>query len=126
MLRRLLLMWAANVAALFVAASVVDKIDYDDWWALILAGLVFGIVNSLVRPVVRLLLKTVGLPLVILTFGVVLFFVNVLMLYLTHWIVSGFEIQSFGAAIAGAAIIWVVQFVLEAAFGLGRGRDRKR
>lgn len=124
MLRRLLLMWAANIAALFVAATVVDRIDYDDWWALILAGLVFGVVNSLVRPVVRFFLKTVGLPIVMLTFGVALFLVNVLMLYLTHWIVAGFEIQSFGAAIAGAVIIWVVQVVLEAAFGLGPGKKK--
>lgn len=125
MLKRLLLMWAANIAALFIAATVVDKIDYDDWWALILAGLVFGIVNSLVRPVVRFFLKTVGLPIVALTFGVALFFVNVLMLYLTHWIVTEFEIQSFGAAVAGAAIIWVVQVVLEAAFGLSGSGKKK-
>ena len=126
MLRRLLLMWAANIAALFVAATVVDRIDYDDWWALILAGLVFGIVNSLVRPVVRFFLKTVGLPIVMLTFGVALFLVDVLMLYLTHWIVAGFEIQSFGAAIAGAVIIWVVQVMLEAAFGLNRSGRKKK
>lgn len=126
MLRRLLLMWAANIAALFVAATVVDRIDYDDWWALILAGLVFGIVNSLVRPVVRFFLKTVGLPIVMLTFGVALFLVDVLMLYLTHWIVSGFEIESFGGAVAGAAIIWVVQVMLEAAFGLNRSGRKKK
>lgn len=125
MLKRLLLMWVANIAALFVAATIVDKIDYDDWWALILAGLVFGVVNSLVRPVVRFFLKTVGLPIVMLTFGVALFLVNVLMLYLTHWIVAGFEIRSFGAAIAGAVIIWIVQVALEAAFGLGRDGRKK-
>jgi putative membrane protein len=118
-------MWAANIAALFVAAALVDKIDYgDSWWALIVAGLVFGIVNSLVRPVVRFFLKTVGLPLVILTFGVALFLVNVLMLYLTSWLVKDFDVGSFGAAIVGAAIIWVVQSVLEMAFGLRK--DEKK
>jgi putative membrane protein len=110
-------MWAVNVAALFVASAFLD-IDYAGFWKLILAGLVFGLVNSLVRPVLRAVLKTAGRPLVWLTFGVVLFLVNVLMLYITSWIVTGFEIGSFGAAVAAAIVIWIVQVVLETVFGL--------
>jgi putative membrane protein len=116
-------MWAVNVAALFVASALLD-VSYDRFWELILAGLVFGIVNSLVRPIVRALLKTVGLPLVVITFGVALFLVNVLMLYITSWVVTGFDIGSFGSAVAAAIVIWVVQAVLEAVFGL-RKEDAK-
>jgi putative membrane protein len=124
-IRRFLLLWAANVAAIFIASIFVEGINYeDDWWVLILAGLVFGIVNSLVRPLVRGLLKSVGAPIVVLTLGVALFFVNVLMLYITSWIVPDFEIESFGSALAGAAIIWIVHTLLELAFGIGR-RERR-
>jgi putative membrane protein len=117
-IKKFLLMWAVNVAALFVATIVLKNVDYSSFWKLILAGLVFGIVNSLVRPVVRLFMKTAGRPLVWLTFGVALFLVNVLMLYITSWIVAGFEIGSFGAAVGAALIIWIVQLVLETALGL--------
>jgi len=125
-IQRLLLMWAGNVAALFIAHLFVDGVDYgDDWWALLIAGLVFGIVNTLVRPVLRLVMKTAGLPLVLLTFGLALFAIDVLMLYITSWIVHDFTISSFGAALAGAAVIWVVHLLLEAAFGIGRSGRRK-
>jgi len=120
--KRFLLSWVVNVAALFVASALLD-VDYDRFWELILAGLVFGLVNSLVRPIVRGFLKTAGRPLVWLTFGVVLFLVNVLMLYITSWIVKGFDIGSFGSAVAAAIVIWIVQTVLEAVFGL---RKEKR
>jgi putative membrane protein len=121
-IQRLLLLWAGNVAALFIAHLFVDGVSYgDDWWALLIAGLVFGIVNSLIRPVLRLFMKTAGLPIVLLTFGLALFAIDVLMLYITSWIVDDFTISSFGAAVAGAAVIWVVHLLLEAAFGIGRG-----
>jgi putative membrane protein len=110
-------MWAVNVAALFVASALLD-VNYDRFWELILAGLVFGVVNSLVRPIVRGFLKSAGLPLVLLTFGIALFLVNVLMLYITSWVVKGFEIGSFGAAVAAALVIWIVQSILEAVFGV--------
>jgi putative membrane protein len=125
-LQRLLLLWAGNVVALFIAHLFVDGVSYgDDWWVLVIAGLVFGIVNSLIRPVLRLLMKTAGLPLVLLTFGVALFLIDVLMLYITSWVVKDFTISSFGAAVAGAAVIWVVHLLLEAAFGIGRGGGRR-
>ena len=124
-MKRFLVMWGVNVASLFVASALVD-VDYSDFWKLILAGLVFGLVNSLVRPIVRMFMKTAGAPLVVFTFGIVLFLVNVLMLYITSWIVSGFTIGSFGAAVGAAIIIWFVHLVLEAVFGLNRGRKEKR
>lgn len=126
-LQRRLLIWAGNVAALFIAHLFVDGISYgDDWWVLIIAGLIFGIVNSLIRPVLRFFMKTAGLPLVLLTFGLALFAIDVLMLYITSWIVKDFTISSFGAGIAGAAVIWVVHLLLEAAFGVSRGGRRNR
>jgi putative membrane protein len=62
------------------------------------------------RPVVRLL----SLPLIILTLGLFLFVVNVLMLYVTDWLVRDFEIRSFGAGVLAAIVVSVVNWVLHA------------
>ena len=124
MVKRLLIIWACNIAALFVASIFIDGIDYaSDFWILLLAGLVFGVVNTFIKPIVKLL----ALPLIILTFGIALFFVNILMLYVTSWIIGPFQIASFGAAVGGAIIIWLVNAVLHSAFGFeDRGRRKAK
>ena len=117
MLRRVLYSWIVNVAAIWMASIFVDGVDYsEDFWILIVTGLVFGLVNLLVKPIVKLL----ALPLVILTLGIVLFFVNLLMLYITAWIVPGFELQSFMSAIWATLAITLVNWVLQGVFGLGK------
>ena len=85
MLVRFLVSWVFNTVALFVAAAIFRGISYgDDWWVLILAGAVFSAANLIVRPFVTFL----AIPLIIITLGIALFFVNLLMLYLTSWIVQ--------------------------------------
>ena len=108
-LLRLLLRLGVNVAAIFVASVFVHGVDYaDDWLVLVAAGLVFAVVNWLVRPVVVML----TLPAVLLSLGVALFFVNVLMLYLTAWIVPDFRLASFGDACLATLVIWAVNLAL--------------
>ncbi len=114
---RVLLWWATNIAALFVAATIVPAIDFgDNFWVLVLAGLVFGLVNLVVRPIVLLL----ALPAVLLTLGLALLLVNALMLYLTDLIVGRFEVGGFWSAVAGALIVWLVNLLLH---GLLRERS---
>jgi putative membrane protein len=73
---------------------------------------VFGLVNFFVKPIVKLL----ALPLVVVTLGLALFGVNLLMLYITSWIVGPFDIGSFMDAIWATLIIWAVNLVLNAIF----------
>ena len=113
MLIRFLVTWAFNIVALWVAAVLLSGIDYNGFGVLVVAGLVFSVVNIFVRPFVILF----TLPLVILTLGIALFFINLLMLYLTSWIVDDFTIDSFGWAILATIIVWFVNFVLERIFG---------
>jgi putative membrane protein len=114
MLRRFVVTWFFNIVALWVAAELIDGIGYSgNEWVVVLAALVFSLVNIFVKPLVILF----TLPLVILTLGLALFFVNLLMLYLTSWIVDDFKVESFGAAILATIIVWVVNTVLEAVFG---------
>jgi putative membrane protein len=122
-LRRLVVTWLFNIVALWVAAELLSGIGYDDnEWVLVIAALVFSLANIFVKPFVILF----TLPLVILTLGVALFFVNLLMLYLTSWVVDEFTVDSFGAAILATIIIWVVNVILEAIFTRVERRPRER
>jgi putative membrane protein len=106
-----LLSWASNVLALWVASLVFDGITYDGrFWILVVAGLVFGLVNMIVRPLVILL----ALPAVILTLGIALLFVNALMLFLTDKIVPPFEVVGFWTTIGGAVLVWAVNMLVHA------------
>ena len=123
MLRRLVVTWLFNIVALWVAAELLSGIGYDDnEWVLVIAALVFSLANIFVKPIVILF----TLPLVILTLGVALFFVNLLMLYLTSWVVDDFTIDSFGAAILATIIVWLVNVILEALFERDERRRRER
>jgi putative membrane protein len=121
-LRRLLYTWIANVAAIWVASLFVDGVDYsEDYWVLIVTGLVFGFVNFLVKPIVKLL----ALPVIIVTLGIALFFINLLMLYITSWIVPGFEIDSFMSGIWATVVITAVNWVLQGIFDVDQRRRRR-
>lgn len=76
-------------------------------------ALIFGVVNVVVRPVVKLL----ALPLIILTLGLVIFVINALMLLLTSWITDKFEVpfhvDDFWTALVGALLITVVGWLLD-------------
>ena len=114
MLRRFVVTWFFNIIALWVAAELVDGIGYSgNEWVLVIAALVFSLVNIFVKPLVIFF----TLPLILLTLGLALFFVNLLMLYLTSWLVDDFKVESFGAAFLATIIVWVVNAVLEALFG---------
>jgi putative membrane protein len=121
MIKRILLSIAINVAAIFVASVFIDGVDYDSrFWVLIIAGSVFGVVNFFIKPIVKLL----ALPLVVVTLGLALFGVNLLMLYITSWIVDDFSIGSFLDAVWATLIIWAVNVVLRGVFDRDdRGKD---
>ena len=122
MIARLIALWACNVAALFVADALIDGISFDDAWKVVIAGAVFGIVNFIVKPIVTLL----SLPVIVLTLGIALFFVNLLMLALTALLVSGFDIDGFWAAVGGTIVVWAVNAILSAVFGVDDMRARRR
>ena len=119
--RRFLYTWGFNIVALFLAATLIDGIDYDNIATLIVAAAVFAAVNMFLKPLVKLL----ALPLILITLGVALFFINLLMLYLTDWIVSGFSISHFGAAIWATILIWGVNWILQIVFDADDSRRRK-
>lgn len=110
---RFLVTWAFNVAALWVAVELIGGVEVTgdvQWLTFVLAGLVFSVVNFLVKPVVAIL----AIPLIILTLGIAYFLVNVLMVFLTSWIVGDFHVDGFWSGVGAAIVVWAVNAVLEA------------
>ncbi|MEV7071714.1 phage holin family protein [Streptomyces sp. NPDC093990] len=108
----------ANAGALAVAVWLLDKITLTGGstgkkvWTLILVALVFGLVNWLVKPVVKVL----TFPLFILTLGLFTLVVNALMLLLTSWLADvldlSFHVEGFWTAVLGGLIISIVSWAL--------------
>jgi len=92
--------------ALWAATQIVPGIAVRGVVSLLLAALVFGLVNALVRPVAVL----VSLPLTVLTLGLFLFVVNAAMLGLVAWLLPGFVVTGFGPALFGAIVVSVVSW----------------
>ena len=112
MIVRLLLRFVGNIAALWVAAELLDGVSYsDDVGTLLLAALVLTLANWAVRPILTVL----ALPLIVLTLGIALFFVNLAMIELTAWLVDDFDIDGFWTAVGATIIVWLVNLVLSAA-----------
>lgn len=108
-MRKLVIRWVCNVIALFVAAWVLSGISYgDQWWTLFIAAAVFTLVNAWVKPVLAVL----SIPFIVLTLGLFYFLINVLMLYVTDWIVPDFEIRTFWWAVLAAIIVSIVNGLL--------------
>jgi putative membrane protein len=124
--RRLILGTAGNAAALWAAARIVGDVDLSrSWWTVILAALVLTLLNWYVKPAIKLL----ALPLVIVTLGIALFFISMLMLWLTSAVVSGFEIDGFWPLVKATIIVWIVNMIVEAIFdtkGSGDARPSRR
>jgi putative membrane protein len=80
---------------------------------LLLVAVIFGLVNAVVRPIVKLL----SLPFIVLTLGLLIFVINAFMLMLTSWLSGqlglGFHVDGFFTALVGALIITIVTWVLE-------------
>jgi putative membrane protein len=93
-----------SALGLWAATRWVPGIRIDNAGTLILAGLLLGIVNAIVRPVVILL----TLPLTVLTLGIFLLVINTAMLALVAWILPGFHLTGgFWTAFQAALIVWV-------------------
>ena len=121
--RRLAYMWAFNLLALYSASELVSGIGYSDsFGTLALTALVFAAVNLFLKPAAKLL----AFPLILVTLGVALFFINILMLYITDWLVPGFSISHFGAAVWATIVIWGVNWVLQMIFDVDDRRSRSR
>jgi putative membrane protein len=116
-LRKLLLRWLINALALFAAAVVVKGVGVEEgrwagWVVFAVVAVIFGLVNALIRP----LLKMLTCPLILLTLGLFTLVINALMLWLTgaisQFLDLGFYVDGFWSAFLGGLIVSVVSVVL--------------
>lgn len=108
-----LLRAAVAAAGLWLAAEWLSGLRFDDPVTLLMAALLLGVVNAVVRPLAVLL----TLPLTVVTFGLFLLVVNGLMLSLVALVLPGFHIASFGQALLGALIVSSVGLVATVVIG---------
>jgi len=103
----------AAATALLDGIRLTDRSIEDQLVTLLVVALIFGVVNAVVRPVVKLL----SLPFIILTLGLLIFVINALMLLLTEWLSHAvgldFRVDGFWTAVLGAIIITIVTWGLE-------------
>ncbi len=110
---RFLLFWGVNTLSLWVADDLFEGIAFESPKSLFVAGLVLGIVNVFVKPVLILL----TLPLTIVTLGVFVLVINALMLLLVAWLVPGFSVMGFWAGFFVALFVSVFSFILNSLLG---------
>lgn len=110
---RFLIRLLINAAALWIATQIVPGVTHTGpWTSLLLVALVFGVLNAVVRPILKLL----TCPLIVLTLGLFTFVINALMLWLTSAVSEsfglGFHVDGFGSAFLGALVVTVVSVLL--------------
>lgn len=105
---RFLFKWLINVLSLVVVVYLLPGIKFDSWQTAVVAGLVLGIVNALLRPILFIL----TLPINVLTLGLFTFFLNGFLFFLVAKLVRGFSVQGFWWAFFGAILFSVVSFLL--------------
>ena len=96
--------------ALLLAAHVVPGISLSGLTSAVVAGLVLGIINAVVRPI----LVVLTFPITLLTLGLFLLVLNAFCLWLVPVFVAGFHVTGFGPAFWGALLVSVVSWILTA------------
>jgi len=115
----LILQWTINALAIVVAVKIIDGISFHGaWWHMLIIGAIFGMVNSMIRPIIRFF----TFPIIILTLGIFSLIINALMVALTslisHVFNLGFKVDGFWPAVAGAIVISIVSVLLSWLVGM--------
>ena len=103
-----LVQWGINVLGLIVADWIFSGFSIERWGPLLFAGAVLGLANVFLKP----LLTFIALPLILLTFGIAYFFVNVVMLLFTEWVVPNFSIDGFWTYVGATIVVWLVNWLV--------------
>ena len=110
MILRLALVWLINTVALIAMAYLMPSISVASFEAALIAALVLGLVNAVVRPVLVLL----TLPVTILTLGLFIFVLNGLLFWMVAEWLEGFHVAGFWAGVFGAIVFSLVSWLLSA------------
>jgi putative membrane protein len=112
-MRSIVLRWFFTTAAVYITPWIIPGIWVRNVAAAALTALFIGLLNIFIRPVLNIL----ALPVRILTLGLFSFVINAALLWFTSYMIRGFEVESFFAALAGSVIISIISSVLSWLFG---------
>lgn len=113
MVKWLLVSWAVNAIVLGIVGWILGSVTFHGSTSTVIwSALIFGILNTVLKPV----LKLVTLPIALVTFGLAWFFVSMLMLWLTQKIINGFDIHGFWNYVWATILVWAVNLVVDGLF----------
>jgi putative membrane protein len=104
--KRFLIRTLVAAAAILIVVNLLPWVSVENPLSLIVTAILLGLLNAILRP----LLIFLTLPITILSFGLFIFIINGLILYLVAALVPGFHLQSFGAAILAAFLISLISW----------------
>jgi putative membrane protein len=111
--RWLLVSWAVNAIVLGVVGWILGGVTFHGSTSTVIwSALVFGILNTVLKPV----LKLITLPIALVTFGLAWFFVSMLMLWLTQSIINGFDIRGFWNYVLATILVWAANVIIDGLF----------
>ncbi len=96
-----------TAAGLWVATQWVPGVHIDSTTTLLIAAVLLGVANAIVKPIAFIL----TLPITLLTLGLFLFVLNAAMVGLVAWLVPGFHVDGFKAALLTAIVVWIVSWI---------------
>ena len=108
---KLILKWLLSAMALLAVASLYSGVHVNSFSDALIAAFVIGLLNSVVRPILIVL----TLPVTVLTLGLFLFVINAWMFWWASSLLSGFQVQGFGAALLGSLIYSLIGVVINSA-----------
>jgi putative membrane protein len=108
---KLIVKWLLSAIALLFVAYVYSGVEIKSFGAALLAALVIGLFNSVVRPILILL----TLPVTLITLGLFLFIINALMFWAAASVLEGFHVSGFGAALIGSLLYSLLGVLIESA-----------
>ncbi|ROZ79242.1 phage holin family protein [Ramlibacter sp. WS9] len=108
---KLLAKWMLSAAALLLVAYIYSGVEVKTFTAALIAALVLGLLNTIVRPV----LVVLTLPVTVVTLGLFLFIINALMFWAAAGLLDGFHVRDFVAALIGSLIYSLIGVVIESA-----------
>ena len=110
---KLFLVWLLNAVALLLVPYVVPGVHIDTLYSALIAVVILGLVNTVIRPIFILL----TLPVTLLTLGLFLFVINALLFWFAGDILSGFRVDGFFAALFGSIVYslasWLFSYLMQ-------------
>jgi putative membrane protein len=113
-IRSILAWWLLNTVVLGVAVALIGSVSVTGAGALIAAGFVLGVLNAFLKP----FLKIIGVPLALVTFGLSLFLINIVIIWLTGVLVSGLHLGGFVGVIETTIVVWLASIAVHLITGI--------